>query len=315
MTVSPWLTFEKLKELDASTTSLTDTAGQKPPNPSNQLTINEATGDDANDGFTAPVQTFSRLNEILRTYNWAAITPLRIDIDAPSGGILSGSSVTGLTQGRLDVQSTFTGNFTIENFRGCFWSAETFTSWTFDDCELSVFSCVGLAFQFGTLRFLNNTGGAALANFFDMDILVISQGSNGVYVENCATTSNWFVFSDVGQIFCGIGTTVGTNSTTGAIHSIQGSKPVIMNLDTNSPITTITGKQIDIFNTVAFANINIIDEPLGAKTTVASTLQPWTYIDGSPVRGTYADDTAAGAAGLVSGEIYQTATGELRIKL
>ena len=315
MTVSPWLTFEKLKELDASTTSLTDTAGQKPPNPSNQLTINEATGDDANDGFTAPVQTFSRLNEILRTYNWAAITPLNIDIDAPSGGVLSGASVTGLTLCTIDVLSNFTGNFTIENFPECSFSSSFGQSWTFDDCEFSMFSCKGLGFVFGSLRFLNNSGGAILGNFFDVGQVILAQASYGVTVDNCTTTNDWLVFSDVSLIFSGIANTIGTNSTSSSVHSIQGSKPAQFNLYTDSTISTITGRQLEIFNTVPFVNVNILDEPLGSKTTVASSLQPWTYLDGTPVRGTFADDTAAGVGGLVTNEIYQTATGELRIKL
>lgn len=290
----------------ARSTTLEDSnilAKTLPAPPSLTISLNADTGDDDNDGFTAPVASGAGVSKVLSRYNWNNNVTISLTGTSTQSLslVLNGAGIYNL--GKLTFSGgTRTGVTQFINFN----SVEVnFTTFDGDLGILFFQNCDSVNIK-GFTTFQNKTGGASSITIVESAVADIG----GITIDTSVNFSGTVIdLFDVARVVYDPGASSGF--TVGNLIRFS-SGCFYASLENGGG--AITGKVIDAF---AAENISINFSGWGFTGTIADTYPSNYIIDGQSYKqlSTYVDDTAAGVGGLTSGALYQTATGELRIKL
>ena len=304
MAISPWLTFEKIKEYENRIATL-EAEGGRPLAPSTQVAIDQVGGDDSNSGLGSgnAVQTTTRLIEVLATYDWGdqdvslvTVTPLTSVL------FLEGSGLIGIKQFTLSF-CTFESVVIIDNW---FNEKVRLNSCTFNDGSgVTARDCHFV--EFDTCTFLNITSGVQLGSFFRVTKLLLDQ----VSFNNVTLSSRCWSLTDVYSLEFDPSTF--TSLTVPALFEIQ-TNVTNINFRTTGGIT-VTGSKFIFNNPNDIAGLNIHDESSIIE-TVPSVYPKSVFLDGDlRIPGPFADDTAAAGGGVNIGGPYYTAAGDMKVRL
>ena len=275
----------------------------RPIAPGTSITVDADTGSDLNDGFSAPVATIPKLHDVLGRYNF---NDTSIDI-VITGTTLQNSDVTLNLSGLQNVASieVFSGLRTEElKLENCYVPLEVaLTTFEGDNARLTLLGCNNVEVK-NSCTFKDAV--AIFASIIAFDCNKVRVGTVGF--TNYNGTVN-FVYIDGVNNFSydplASPTTVGTLiRTTGYVGYIG----------LENGTASITGQILDIGS----EGTVITYDGWNWTGTVPDTFPDYCVLNGVPIYnnlGIHADDTAAGVAGLVAGDVYRTVTGELRIKL
>ena len=267
--------------------------------PGTTISLDGIAGDDNNDGFAAPVQTVSKLQQVLENYNWEGQSLTLSFSNYTGGDVLIGSGIYGYS----NIAFILFGNVLTSNFDLRFFDKGllSFIGGTFDNCEL-VLSNVLSAGTTST-SFVNKSSG-------DLFNLTRVQSFSPVIqsITDCSC-DNVIRSTSCSKILASFGSLSGTNSfdvltTDDYINFAE--------LTAGAPIN-IPGRLINIASDVAGGatiktNINLTE-------TTPSVYPSSLVLNGTMIRGSFVDDAAAATAGVQSGHLYNNTTlGAIAVK-
>lgn len=294
---------EQLESVEDRLSTL-ETLSGKPLAPGTTLTVDGSTGDDSNDGFTAPVLTLDRLRVLLDAYDWGngSITVEFNNITISSGETFYGNNVTNISL--ID----FLGNgsqitTSIFRFRGWNPTVLRITDWS-----------------------LSGAGGILIEDSSRVIAsLIVSSGSTGSKLLTATRCGEFIADFDNINNPTGLASALQVQQCLevvfqySSLTSVTVSDALIDVLDSVNYVRingfgdSITGKVLDVTqNSNASINIQGLSSITGS---VTSTYPPTASLDGDGgIRGTFADDTAAGTGGVLPGEVYEQTGGSLFVK-
>ena len=277
----------------------------RPLAPGTSLQVNSDTGSDLNDGFNAPVATIDKLHDILGRYNFNDAN-LSISI---TGTALAASSLDLNFAGISNIRKielsfgTRTGSVSIRN--------------AFNELQIlaSIFDG-DLAF-IGVFDFLNLTVGSTVTfsnKTSPVPSLIIANG-NKFSLETPTFTNYNAPAADFATIFDIINFQFDPLNSPTAVNTLVKTFGVCRYMQLENGGSAITGQVLD----VSLSDGIIIDIDGWAFTGTVPNAYPDFYIEDGQAHHlnlpTFVDDTAAGIGGLVTGDLYKTATGDLKVKL
>ena len=280
--------------------------------PGSTLFIDATGGSDLNDGFTTPVQTTGRLTEILEGYSFEGSSVTVFFSNFTSGFSFNGSGlISGINN--LDFEligNTITsGTISISNVTSIAGQVRIADA-VLDGASPSISAFNVKDFEVDSPEFRNITSGD-LIRIRDVDNVEV----DGVVLNNVSADSLIkldLILRATEYITLDMSAGVGTNSFSVALVDLT--EGLINQLTFEStPVIAVTGKKLDAIGSLnggfAFFDQSSLTE------TIASTFPASAVIGGTNIRGSFADDTAAGVGGVQSGHLYENTTlGAIAVK-
>lgn len=273
----------------------------KVPYPGGTITISP-TGDDNNSGFDGDIASWDRFQEIIDTYDFrGGFVNVQIDIDAPAS--IYGESSTGIYVLSLSFNQDQTNNISFRQFNIVVLGVSTF-----DGCKIDFDLCNIV--QFNTCTWKNNSGGSIFTYCRTVDL-------NFVFLENMSDTTPVFTIQHCDNIDASI---ISITNCDGCRFFEVSQSPININFSSAIPVGGVSGNARLVNLSTGFgdnpssaSNITYTEnEPLLHKifptNTIDSGYEANTTINGTHLRGDYADNTAAATAGVKINHFYYNTT-------
>lgn len=292
--------------LENSVNTLIATQGSKPIPPSNTILVDFDTGDDNNDGFTSPVQTITTgAQRILNQYDWQNIfTTIDCRGTMSSNQTLVGSGIQNLLF--LSIANTF----------GVSWNLQSTLSLLNCPFSLSISTNIG-----------SSVSGAGRFDFFScfsIGLTIVSSSSN---TSSLVTASQVFHLTgkfnisspvsldnlySLSKVFSAIYDPDGMTSTTFNDAAFKFSDSVYLFEIVSGTNSSFTGQ---LYNFTPGSFVSQISDSGALTPSVSQDIPGHIVYNGNLLQGTFADDTAAASGGVTLGQLYNTATGEVRVRV
>ena len=274
----------------------------RPLAPNSSISVNSDTGSDLNDGFTSSIASIEKLQDILARYNFDN-QYVTISI---SGSTLESTALDINLSGVANID-TLEFNFGTRTEEVRFFNSMVpikikFTNFDGNDAGIFFAYCFDAEVGAGT-SFRNVTSGSSIQAF----------GCNRVRVGIIGYT-NYNSSGDVIYIDSVNDFSYDPLSSPTAVGTVLRTTGYVGNIRLENGTASITGQILNI----ASSGVNIEYQGWAWTGTVADTFPNFCVVNDVPKfsnLGIHVDDTAAGIAGLTQGDVYQTAAGDLKVKL